>query len=117
MDSCALTSCFRSIEHREQGFAGYDEIELVGILPCRCPGDVAVARSRALAERKGAEVIHFTTCAFADKMGHGVYEIKEESGFCDNLDDIMKEVCEKVGVRTVKGTAHLPAGYKVEILE
>ncbi|MEE8402564.1 MAG: CGGC domain-containing protein [Candidatus Hydrothermarchaeaceae archaeon] len=112
-----MSSCFRSMKNREQAFTGYDDVELVGMLPCRCPGDVAVGRARKLVERKGAEVIHFVTCAFADKISHGIYEIKEGSGYCDNLDAIMKKVCEKVGVKVVKGTVHLPAEYEVEVLE
>lgn len=117
MDACAMTSCFKSIKNREHGFAGYDEIELVGILPCRCPGDVAVARARLLVGKKGAEVIHFTTCTFADKIRDGVHEIRDGSGFCDNLEVIMKKVCEEVGTKVVKGTANLPVGYRTEILE
>lgn len=112
-----MASCFRSIKSGDQAFMGYGDVDLVGVLPCRCPGDVAVARARVLVERKDAEVIHFVTCAFTDKVKKGVYEIKEGSGFCSDLDGIMREVHERVKVRVVKGTSHLPAGYEVEIFD
>ncbi|MEE8401260.1 MAG: CGGC domain-containing protein [Candidatus Hydrothermarchaeaceae archaeon] len=114
IDSCAMRSCFKSIQNKDNAFTGYDNIELVGILPCRCPGDVAVARAKVLTERKEAEVIFFVTCAFASKIGHGVYEFKKGSGYCDNLDEILKKISEEAKVRVVKGTAHFPAGYKAE---
>ena len=65
-DRCPLTSCFNCLREKKEGFSNYDETELAGVFKCRCPGDIAVEHAKIL-KSKGADVIHFCTCAFAKK--------------------------------------------------
>ncbi len=107
---CPLTGCLTSLKTATQGFSREQDPELIGVFTCRCPGENAVPLARIL-KAKGAEVIHWCTCAFAHKeegawvAGHG---------FCDHVDAILQRVAREAGIRCVKGTAHLPAGYVPE---
>lgn len=111
MDRCPLTNCFRSLTEKTEGFAGYDECVPAGIFTCRCPGDNAVDSAKIL-KAKGAEVIHFCTCSFAQKTD-GKWLLKD-GGFCENIDDIIERVHEETGIPCVKGTAHLPKDYTLK---
>ncbi len=111
-DRCPLTSCFQSMVETEQGFAGYDTCTPAGVFTCRCPGDNVAALSKIL-KSKGAEAIHFCTCAFAKKAEHGW---APGDGFCDHLDRLMDMANKATGLPCVKGTAHLPTGYTVETI-
>ncbi|MCM0754593.1 CGGC domain-containing protein [Desulfovibrio aminophilus] len=107
---CPLTGCLVSLAASANGFASVPDPELVGLFTCRCPGDNAVNAARIL-KSKGAEVIHWCTCAFARKADG---EWLLGGGFCGDLDALMRRVAEEAGVRCVKGTAHLPKGYQPE---
>jgi len=109
---CPLTSCFKCLGENTQGFAGYDKSILAGVFTCRCPGDNAVDLAKIL-KSKGAEAIHFCTCTFANKTDGGW--VSSGGGFCDHLDQIIEQVHDATGLSCVKGTAHLPKDYKVEI--
>ena len=109
---CPLTGCFRSIETATQGFSMYEEAEIVGVFTCRCPGDRLVEYGKIL-KSKGAEVIHFCTCAFSEKSD-GKWVLG--NGFCDRLDDLMRNLSDATGLACVKGSAHLPEGYRPETI-
>ena len=107
---CPLTGCLTSLKTCAQGFAGYDAAEITGIFTCRCPGDGTVEKAKIL-KSKGAEAIHFCTCAFARKESNAWVM---GDGFCDHLDDLMSQVAAQVDLPCVKGSAHLPEGYRPE---
>lgn len=112
-ERCPLTNCFKCMMENKEGFSGYNDCYPAGVFTCRCPGDNIAAQAKIL-KSKGAEVIHFCTCSFAQKTDEGwVYG----NGFCDHLDDIMKTAHQASGLPCVKGTAHLPKGYAPEILK
>ena len=111
MDRCPLTNCLRCLRETKEGFSIYDECSLVGVFTCRCPGDGTASLAKIL-KKKGAEAIHFCTCTFANK--HDGKWAKDE-GFCDHLDAILQDVSKRTGIPCVKGTAHLPEGYQVQV--
>lgn len=107
---CPLTGCLSCLAAGSQGFAETDQPELVGVMTCRCPGDQAVAAAKIL-KAKGADVLHWCTCLFAHKEeGRWV----EAQGFCPELDALLSRVSREAGIPCVKGTAHLPAAYRIE---
>ncbi|MBC2716327.1 MAG: CGGC domain-containing protein [Desulfobacteraceae bacterium] len=108
---CPLTNCFKCMSENKQGFAGYSGAVPAGIFTCRCPGDNAADLGKIL-KSKGAEVIHFCTCAFAKKTDKGW--ISEDGGFCDHLEQVIEQVHNATGLPCVKGTAHLPEDYELE---
>lgn len=108
---CPLTNCIKSLEATTQGFAGYDAAELVGVFTCRCPGNGVVELAKIL-KSKGAEAIHFCTCAFAHREeGKWI----EGEGFCDHVDDLLQKIADQADIPCVKGSAHLPAAYQPAI--
>ena len=109
---CPLTSCFRSLQSRKEGFQIYDDCELMGVFTCECPGDIAEDLAKIL-KAKGAEAIHFCTCTFAKKTSQGW--VLENGGFCDNIDQIIEQVYQATNLPCIKGTAHLPEGYEIQI--
>ena len=109
---CPLTSCLKCLTETKEGFAGYAAAAPAGIFTCHCPGDNIKDLAKIL-KSKGAEAIHFCTCAFAKKTDAG-WET-EKGGFCDHLDQLMDAAHEATGLPVVKGTAHLPKGYTPEI--
>ncbi|MFO7752460.1 MAG: CGGC domain-containing protein [Desulfobacteraceae bacterium] len=111
---CPLTSCFKTLVNRKEGFSGYSETVPAGVFTCRCPGDNVVDLARIL-KSKGAEAVHFCTCTFAKKTKNG-WDMSE-GGFCDRLDDLMKKVNEQTGLCCVKGSAHLPEGYTPVVMD
>jgi predicted metal-binding protein len=113
VDRCPLTGCLRSLETATQGFALHKEPQLTGVLTCRCPGGNAVNAAKIL-KSKGAEVIHFCTCAFSKKKD-GKWVMGD--GFCDHLEKLMARVSMETGLPCVKGSAHLPEGYTPEIFD
>ena len=110
MDRCPLTSCFRSLSEKKEGFAIYDDCELAGVFTCRCPGEIAVNQAKIL-KAKGADAIHFCTCTFAKKGEKGWS--MESGGFCEHIDELIEGVHEEAGIPCVKGTAHLPKDYTI----
>ena len=110
---CPLTGCIRSMESRTQGFSGYEGAKLVGIFTCRCPGDNLVEMAKIL-KSKGADTIHFCTCSFSHKSGN---QWALGGGFCQDVDALMRRVAEEAGIPCVKGSAHLPEGYRPERFE
>ncbi|MDX9788747.1 MAG: CGGC domain-containing protein [Desulfobacterales bacterium] len=112
MDRCPMTGCFRCLQERKEGFAGYESCELAGLFTCHCPGDDAVSMAKIL-KSKGAEVIHFCTCLFS-KKGKEAWEMSD-GGFCEHLDAMIDRVHLETGLPCVKGTAHLPGGYQPEV--
>jgi predicted metal-binding protein len=104
---CPLTSCLRSLDAAEQGFAVYDRARLVGVFTCRGDHDALVDMARIL-KAKGAEAVHLCTCAFAGKQD-GAW--KEGEGFCADPEAVLRRVAQEAGVPCVLGTAHLPQGY------
>ena len=110
-ERCPLTMCFKDLIETKEGFAEYDDCMPAGVFTCRCPGDNAVNLAKIL-KSKGAEAIHFCTCAFATKTDTGWDS--SNGGFCENLDKIIERVSRESGLPCVKGTAHLPKGYTPE---
>jgi predicted metal-binding protein len=111
MDRCPLTNCLKCLDECKEGFAEYDACRLVGVFTCRCPGEGSVDLAKVL-KSKGAEMLHFCTCTFAGK-DEGGWTL-EKDGFCDHIDRIIEQVHKEVGLRCVKGTAHLPKGYELK---
>ncbi len=111
---CPLTGDFASIDNKVQAFDKYDECDLVGVFTCRCPGDNAVGLAKIL-KSKGAEAIHFVTCAFS-KMADGAWDIAD-GGFCDHLDEIAEKVHKETSLPCILGTAHLPKGYTPKVIK
>ncbi|MFO8083631.1 MAG: CGGC domain-containing protein [Desulfobacterales bacterium] len=109
---CPLTNCFKCMVDKKQAFAGYDGCVPAGVFTCRCPGDNAVEFAKIL-KAKGAEAIHFCTCAFAKKTDKGW--MMQEGGFCSHLDEIIENVHNQTGLPCIKGTAHLPEDYQPRI--
>ncbi len=109
-DKCPLTSCFTCLREKKEGFSNYDETQLAGVFTCRCPGDIAVEQAKIL-KSKGADVIHFCTCAFAKKKDAGW--VMDNGGFCEHIDELIKRVSYGAEISCVKGTAHLPKNYTV----
>ena len=110
-ERCPLTSCFKCMIESKEGFSGFDDCKPAGVFTCRCPGDNVIKLARIF-KTKGAEVIHFCTCAFAKKTDDGWMA---GGGFCDHLDEIIERVSKESGLPCVKGSAHLPKGYTPEI--
>lgn len=110
-DRCPLTSCFKCLAEKKEGFAIYDDCVLSGVFNCRCPGDVTINLSKIL-KAKGAEAIHFCTCTFAKKTDAGW--IADDGGFCKDIDKIIDNIQKETGLPCVKGTAHLPKNYTME---
>lgn len=96
-----------------QAFNRYENCLPAGVFTCSCPGDEIVSLSKIL-KTKGAEAIHFCTCAFAKKTNDG-WVVGD--GFCDHLDEIIEKVNSETGITCVKGTAHLPKNYTPQIWE
>ncbi|MDD4951359.1 MAG: CGGC domain-containing protein [Desulfovibrionaceae bacterium] len=112
-ERCPLTNCFKSMYDGINGFSGYDQgCRLVGVLTCRCPGDNVSALAEIL-NKKGAEVIHFCTCAFSKKSKDG-WSLGQ--GLCEHMDRIVEQAARASGLPCVKGTAHLPPGYAPEVV-
>ncbi len=111
-DKCPLTNCFRSMANQKAGFFKYSDCQLAGVFTCRCPGDNAVELAKILKE-KGADVIHFCTCIFANKTKTGW--MTTGGGFCDNPEKVIKGVHEEIGLPCIMGTAHLPKDYELQI--
>ncbi len=109
---CPLTNCFKCLVEKKEGFAGYDDCFLTGVFTCRCPGDKLTDLANIL-KSKGTEVIHFCTCTFAKKTDAGWDATL--NGFCENIDTLIERTSKASGLSCVKGTAHLPKGYDVEI--
>ncbi len=108
---CGLTNCFKCMIENKEGFERYEGCIPAGVFTCRCPGDNAVELAKIL-KSKGADVIHFCTCAFAKKTDPGWVA---HNGFCDHLDEIIEHVNAETGLMCVKGTAHLPKHYEPQI--
>lgn len=108
---CPLTGCLTSLKGCTQGFAGYNAAEITGIFTCRCPGDDLVEKAKIL-KSKGAEAIHFCTCAFAHKVSQ---QWVMGDGFCDHLDQLVTQVASEADITCVKGSAHLPEAYQPEV--
>ncbi len=109
---CPLTSCLKSLEASNQGFAPHrDEgCKLIGVFTCRCPGD-NISDLAGILKAKGAEAIHFVTCAFSRKTPDGWIL---GDGFCPDLDRLVRQAADKTGLPCVKGSAHLPKNYEPE---
>ncbi len=111
-DECPLTACFATLAGKKAAFQIYNEdCQLVGLFTCRCPGDNAVDLARIL-KNKGAEAIHFCTCAFATQTDGGWS--MENGGFCEDIDKIIERVHNETEITCVKGTAHLPGDYTIQ---
>lgn len=111
-EKCPLTNCFRCMAETKEGFAGYDDTEVAGVFTCRCPGENIENLAKIL-KAKGAEVIHFPTCTFSKKTETGW--ALSQGGFCKEIDIQVKKANASSGLPCVKGTAHLPKGYEVEV--
>jgi len=111
-DLCPLTNCFKCLFEKREGFAQYEETQLLGLFTCRCPGD-SVTDLADILKKRGADAIHFCTCTFAKKSSNG-WDMSD-GGFCKDIDKIIERIHNETGVRCVKGTAHLPKGYNPEV--
>lgn len=111
---CPMTSCFLSLQNREHGFSGYDQAEIAGIFTLQD----SEAENISLAETfksKGVEVIHFVTCSFSHKGDGKIWYLG--NGFFENVDDLARKISRETGLPCVKGTAHLPEEYTVEVFK
>jgi predicted metal-binding protein len=110
---CPLSSCFKALAAKHQGFAGYDATELAGVFTCRCPGDNVTNLLKVL-KSKGAERVHVCTCMFAHKD-------KDDwvlgQGFCPGIEQIIQRAAREAGIPCVMGSAHLPSGYIPNVIE
>ena len=111
-EKCPMTNCLACLIGAEEGFSGYDSCIPVGVFTCRCPGDRTVELAGIL-KTKGAEAIHFCTCAFASKSEQGW--TSSNGGFCEHIDDIIEGVHKATGLKCVKGTAHLPGDHALQV--
>lgn len=110
-DRCPMTNCFKCMMGTREGFQNYNSAMPAGVFTCRCPGDRVVEQAKIL-KAKGADSIHFCTCAFARKDEQGW--TMAGGGFCDHLDEMIAAVHRETGLPVVKGTAHLPKGYDLK---
>ena len=108
---CPLTSCIRSIEGCRQGFASYEQARLVGVFALQADLENNLALADIL-KQKGADTIHFVTCAFCHKDESKTWHLG--NGFFEGLDDLAKTMTDQTGLPCVKGSAHLPSDYQVE---
>ena len=113
IDKCPMTGCLTCINKNKQGFDAYEQAELVGTFTCTCPGD-SLADFAKILKKKGAEAIHLATCAFAHKED-GQWVLG--NGLCAQPDDVIKKLAAAVDIPCIKGSAHLPAGYKPEVFK
>jgi len=111
-EKCPLTSCLTCLMAAKEGFSCYEACTPVGVFTCRCPGDGTVELATVL-KAKGADAIHFCTCAFASKSEQGW--TSANGGFCEQIDEIIEHVYSATGLRCVKGTAHLPGEYALHV--
>lgn len=111
--TCPLTSCLKSLKTSADGFSVHGDAELAGVFTCRCPGDGLVEMAKIM-KSKGAEAIYFCTCLFAHKENS---KWINGSGFCKNIDALMEQTATESGLPCIKGTAHLPDNYNVEIIQ
>jgi predicted metal-binding protein len=112
LDKCPLTGCFTCLQEKKQGFAGYDETTLTGVMTCHCPGDDIVAKAKLL-KTKGAEVIHLCTCLFCKREEGTTWTLG--NGFCDHTDEMARRIADEAEITCIKGSAHLPKGYVPEV--
>ncbi len=108
---CPLTSCLKSLQDREQGFAGYWETELVGVFTLQKDLEENLKLAKIMAG-KGAEAIHLVTCAFAHRGEGKTWHLGQ--GFVPDTDNLAREIAKASGLPCVKGSAHLPADYEIE---
>jgi predicted metal-binding protein len=108
LDRCPMTECLESVRRRMDGFAGYEDPRLLGIFTCHCNDEIILNLCRILKE-KGVEIIHFCTCTFARE---GQEQWIEGEGLCHHVDELMERIHKELGLRCVKGTAHLPKDYE-----
>jgi predicted metal-binding protein len=114
MDRCPMTNCLKCLTLTKEGFSSYEACMPAGIFTCRCPGDDMIGLAKIL-KAKGADVIHFCTCTFAKKTESG-WEVSDQA-FCPAIDDLIDRVHQETGMPCVKGTAHLPRGYRPKTWE
>ena len=108
---CPLTGCINSLKNCEQGFSSHAETELCGVFTCQCPGDGLVDMAKIM-KSKGCDTLHFCTCTFAHKES-GKWQLGQ--GFCDHIDALMERVSKEAEITCIKGSAHLPEGYRPEV--
>jgi predicted metal-binding protein len=111
---CPLTSCFLSLQEQAQGFSRYDNPQLVGVFTLKDSIDENLALAKIL-KAKGVEVIHFVTCAFSHKDEGKTWYLG--NGFYEDVDSVARKIVQETGIPCIKGTAHLPENYSVEIFE
>jgi predicted metal-binding protein len=104
---CPLTSCFKCLAERVEGFSGYADAHPAGVFSID-PNPEETVRLAKILKAKGAEAIHVATCAFAHK-GNGGWILGD--GLEKDLEPILKRVAAETGLPCVLGTAHLPKGY------
>ena len=112
LDTCPMTGCLTCLQKREQGFSGYEQTSLTGIMTCHCPGDDIAAKAKLL-KKKGAEVIHLCTCLFSKRKDGKTWSLG--NGYCDHADAMAARIAEETGIPCIKGSAHLPRGYTPEV--
>lgn len=108
---CPLTNCIKSLRSGIQAFCGYDEPELTGIFTLSNVQEENIAMAKIL-QAKGAETIHFATCAFCHKEDENWFL---GNGYCSQLDTLAANIARETGMPCVKGTAHLPQNYEPEV--
>lgn len=113
-EKCPLTNCFLSLQEQKQGFSRYEYPRLAGVFTLRESIEDNLALAKIL-KSKGVDVIHFVTCSFSHKdEGKNWYL---GNGFFDNVDHIAQKIAEEIGIPCIKGTAHLPENYSVEVFK
>lgn len=98
---CAGGKCLRALKNREGAFSVYagQEVELVGYTTCDgCPGGNIEYTGEEMV-KNGAEIIHLATGLV---VGYPP---------CPYLDDFIKFLEERNGVKVVVGTHPIPQKY------
>jgi predicted metal-binding protein len=101
--ACAGGKCFRALRERKGAFEAYSgcDVEVVGFTTCGgCPGGNIEYAPEEM-KNNGAEVIHLATGFL---VGYPP---------CPYLDQFLKLIPEKFGLRVVAGTHPIPQKYFV----
>ncbi|MEW6572778.1 MAG: CGGC domain-containing protein [Bacillota bacterium] len=86
--------CFGAAAKREGEFTGYDDVKVVGFLPCDCPGRELIANIGCVKKNTDVDVVHLSTCMVK------AWPACPHMG----MDELVQKITEKFDVRVVKGT-------------
>ena len=87
--------CLTAAAKKEGQFADYDSVQVVGFLECECPGRQLIANIGCVKKNTEFDVIHLTTC---------MVNAWPSCPYISDMDEMVKKIEEKFGVKVVKGT-------------